>query len=129
MSHPGVDKVAFTGSTGAGRTIAEICGRLLRPVTLELGGKSATIVLDDADLDLEKIGDDLFVATFTNNGQTCFLGTRVLAPRSRYGEIVDTLTAFADSMAVGSSLDAGTRSGRWRQPPPRSGRGLHREGP
>ena len=111
VSHPGVDKVAFTGSTGAGRSIAQTCGRLLRPVTLELGGKSATIVLDDADLDLEKIGDDLFVATFTNNGQTCFLGTRVLAPRSRYGEIVDTLTAFADSMAVGSSLDAGTQVG------------------
>lgn len=111
VSHPGVDKVAFTGSTAAGRAIAQTCGQLLRPVTLELGGKSATIVLDDADLDLEKIGNDLFVATFTNNGQTCFLGTRVLAPRSRYGEIVDTLTAFADSMAVGSSLDAGTQVG------------------
>ncbi|HEX7823970.1 MAG TPA: aldehyde dehydrogenase family protein, partial [Mycobacterium sp.] len=50
VEHPGIDKVAFTGSTAAGRSIAETCGRLLRPVTLELGGKSAAIVLDDADL-------------------------------------------------------------------------------
>jgi aldehyde dehydrogenase (NAD+) len=111
VSHPCVDKVAFTGSTVAGRSIAEACGRLLRPVTLELGGKSATIVLDDAELDLEKIGNDLFVATFANNGQTCFLGTRVLAPRSRYGEVVEILTSFADSMAVGSSLDVRTQVG------------------
>jgi acyl-CoA reductase-like NAD-dependent aldehyde dehydrogenase len=50
VGHPGVDKVSFTGSTPAGRAIAETCGRLLRPVTLELGGKSAAVVLDDADL-------------------------------------------------------------------------------
>ena len=50
VDHPGVDKVAFTGSTAAGRAIAETCGRMLRPVTLELGGKSAAIVLDDADV-------------------------------------------------------------------------------
>ena len=61
VAHPGVDKVAFTGSTAAGRQIAETCGRLLRPVTLELGGKSAAIVLDDAELDLATIGNDLFV--------------------------------------------------------------------
>ncbi|GAA1479800.1 aldehyde dehydrogenase [Gordonia sinesedis] len=111
VSHPGIDKVAFTGSTAAGRSIAETCGRLLRPVTLELGGKSATIVLDDADLDLGTIGNELFVATLANNGQTCFLGTRVLAPRSRYGEVVDVLTAFAGSMAVGDSLDPQTQIG------------------
>lgn len=51
VAHPGVDKVAFTGSTATGRVVAEICGRLMRPVTLELGGKSAAIILDDADLD------------------------------------------------------------------------------
>nr|WP_197037848.1 aldehyde dehydrogenase [Microbispora sp. NRRL B-24597] len=111
VSHPGIDKVAFTGSTAAGMSIAETCGRLLRPVTLELGGKSATIVLDDAELDLAAIGNDLFVATLANNGQTCFLGTRVLAPRSRYGEVVDVLTAFADSMAIGDSLSATTQIG------------------
>ncbi|WP_188195268.1 aldehyde dehydrogenase [Nonomuraea sp. SYSU D8015] len=111
VSHPGVDKVAFTGSTAAGRSIAETCGRLLRPVTLELGGKSAAIVLDDADLDLGKIGQGLFGATLLNNGQTCFLGTRVLAPRSRYAEVVDAFTALASSLTVGDAADPGTQIG------------------
>nr|WP_218825974.1 aldehyde dehydrogenase [Actinomadura mexicana] len=111
VAHPGVDKVAFTGSTAAGREIAQTCGRLLRPVTLELGGKSAAIVLDDAELDLGTIGGDLFVATLANNGQTCFLGTRVLAPRHRYAEVVDVFTEFARSMSVGDSLDPGTQIG------------------
>ena len=111
VEHPGVDKIAFTGSTPAGRRIAETCGRLLRPATLELGGKSATIILDDAQLDLEKIGNELFVATLANNGQTCFLGTRILAPTSRYAEVVDVFTTFASSMTIGSSLDPGTQIG------------------
>jgi aldehyde dehydrogenase (NAD+) len=111
VAHRDVDKVAFTGSTAAGRRVAETCGRLLRPVTLELGGKSAAIVLEDADLDLAKIGNDLFAATLVNNGQTCYLGTRVLAPRSRYDEVVDTLAAFASSMAVGDALDPATQIG------------------
>ena len=109
VAHPGVDKVAFTGSTAAGRSIGETCGRLLRPVTLELGGKSAAIVLDDADLtaDLES----LFLATLVNNGQTCHLGTRVLAPASRYGEVVDTLTSFVEGLSVGDALDEATQIG------------------
>jgi aldehyde dehydrogenase (NAD+) len=109
VAHPGVDKVAFTGSTAAGRQIAETCGRLLRPVTLELGGKSAAIVLDDADLgaDLE----NLFEATLLNNGQTCYLGTRVLAPASRYDEVVDTLTGFLSGLTVGDALDPATQIG------------------
>src|SRR5580658_3200042 len=111
VEHRDVDKVAFTGSTAAGRRVAEACGRLLRPVTLELGGKSAAIVLDDADLDLAKIGNDLFAATLVNNGQTCYLGTRVLAPRSRYDEVVDTIAAFASSLAVGDALDPATQIG------------------
>jgi aldehyde dehydrogenase (NAD+) len=111
VQHRDVDKVAFTGSTAAGRRVAEACGRLLRPVTLELGGKSAAIVLEDADLDLAKIGNDLFAATLVNNGQTCYLGTRVLAPRSRYDEVVDTLAAFASSLAVGDALDSATQIG------------------
>ncbi|WP_333618100.1 aldehyde dehydrogenase [Dietzia sp.] len=111
VEHPRIDKVAFTGSTAAGITIAQSCAKLLRPVTLELGGKSASIVLNDADLDLEKIGQDLFVATLVNNEQTCFLGTRVLAPSSRYDEVVDAFAAFADSMAVGDSLEPATQIG------------------
>ncbi|MFJ8233506.1 aldehyde dehydrogenase [Streptomyces sp. NPDC094448] len=111
VAHPSVDKVAFTGSTAAGRAIAETCGRLLRPVTLELGGKSAAIVLDDAELDLAEIGEGLFGATLLNNGQTCFLGTRILAPRSRYAEVVDAFTAFAGSLTVGAASDPATQIG------------------
>ncbi|WP_415394245.1 aldehyde dehydrogenase (plasmid) [Rhodococcus globerulus] len=111
VSHRDIDKVTFTGSTAAGRSIAEVCGRLLRPVSLELGGKSAAIVLDDADLDLERISDDLFDATLRNNGQTCFLSTRILAPRSRYDEVVDTLCDFARSLKVGDALDPSTQIG------------------
>ncbi|WP_036435925.1 aldehyde dehydrogenase [Mycobacterium sp. URHB0044] len=111
VEHPAVDKIAFTGSTAAGRAIGEVCGKLLKPVTLELGGKSAAIVLDDAELDLEAIGQDLFTATLLNNGQTCFLGTRVLAPRSRYAEMVDLFTAFAESLRVGDALDDATQIG------------------
>ncbi|MEU9063628.1 aldehyde dehydrogenase [Streptomyces sp. NPDC048430] len=109
VSHPGVNKVAFTGSTATGRVIAEQCGRLLRPVTLELGGKSAAIILDDADL--EPSLDAFFDSTMNNNGQTCLIGTRVLAPRSRYQTIVDTLTDYFGALPVGDPLDEATRIG------------------
>ena len=109
IGHPGVDKVSFTGSTAAGRSIAETCGRLLRPVTLELGGKSAAIVLDDADL--SSTIESFFAATLLNNGQICWLGTRVLAPRSRYPEVVDTVTDLARSLAVGDPLEQTTQLG------------------
>lgn len=109
VAHPGVDKVAFTGSTAAGRVIGEICGRLIRPATLELGGKSASIILDDADL--PPLLEQFFAATLINNGQTCFLGTRVLAPRHRYTETVDILSDFARALAVGNALDPTTQIG------------------
>lgn len=109
VSHPGVDKVAFTGSTATGRLVAETCGRLMRPVTLELGGKSAAIILDDADLDATMRG--LRNASFVNNGQTCHLSSRILAPKSRYDEVVDAVAALAESMAVGDPLDPGTEIG------------------
>lgn len=111
VAHPGIDKVAFTGSTPVGREIATVCGGLLRPATLELGGKSAAIILDDADLDLSVIGEKLFAATMLNNGQTCFIGTRILAPRSRYAEVVDVVTALAASLTIGNSLDPTTQIG------------------
>ncbi|WP_116202674.1 aldehyde dehydrogenase [Amycolatopsis circi] len=111
VSHPGVDKVTFTGSTAAGRSIGEVCGRLLRPVTLELGGKSAAVFLDDVDLDLAAIGESLFAACFINNGQTCFLSSRILAPRSRYDEVVDAISTLAGSMTVGDALDPVTQVG------------------
>ena len=109
VSHPGVDKVSFTGSTVAGRIIGEVCGRLLRPVTLELGGKSAAIILDDADLDATMVG--LRVQSFANNGQTCYLNSRILAPRSRYDEVVQALAALAEGLNVGDPLDPATDIG------------------
>jgi len=109
VSHPGIDKVAFTGSTAAGRKIAEVCGRLLRPVTLELGGKSAGIILDDAKM--EHVMQGMAFAGFANNGQTCMLSTRVLAPKSRYNEVVDAFAAMAKGLKVGNSLDKETQIG------------------
>ncbi|SEA60186.1 MULTISPECIES: aldehyde dehydrogenase [unclassified Mycobacterium] len=109
VAHPGVDKVAFTGSTGAGRTIAEACARLLRPVTLELGGKSAGIILDDVDLGVAMKG--MFASTLLNQGQSCYISTRILAPRNRYREIVEAFTALASSLSIGDALDPGTAIG------------------
>lgn len=109
VSHPGVDKVAFTGSTGAGRMIGRTCGELLRPVTLELGGKSAAIILDDADLDVVVRG--LPTASIFNNGQTCYSCTRILAPQGRYREVVDAVASMASSLNVGDALDPATQIG------------------
>jgi acyl-CoA reductase-like NAD-dependent aldehyde dehydrogenase len=109
VSHPGVDKVAFTGSTAAGRTIAQTCGQLLRPVTLELGGKSAALILEDARL--ESVLQGLPMASLTNNGQACFSCTRILAPRSRYKEFVDAIATLASSVIVGDPLDPATHIG------------------
>jgi len=109
VSHPGVDKVAFTGSTAAGRSIATACAGLLRPVTLELGGKSAAILLDDVDM--HTIMPDLQFITFMNNGQTCVTCSRILAPAGRYDEIVDSLATRITSLRVGDPLDPGTEIG------------------
>jgi aldehyde dehydrogenase (NAD+) len=109
VAHPDVDKVAFTGSTATGRGIGEVCGRLLRPVTLELGGKSAAIIVDDADL--ASIAQRLTGASLLNNGQTCYASTRILAPRSRYVEVVDAVAGLADSLTVGDALARSTQVG------------------
>ena len=109
VAHPEVDKVAFTGSTAAGRAIGEVCGRLLRPVTLELGGKSAALLAEDADLDAFLTA--LPEVSLANNGQTCHACTRILAPRSRYTEIVDAVTDAVRSLPIGDPLDRDTRIG------------------
>jgi geranial dehydrogenase len=109
VSHPGVDKVAFTGSTAAGRVIARTCGELLRPVSLELGGKSAAIILDDSDLNAVIQG--LPMVSLLNNGQACFNSTRILAPESRYDEVVDAVAALASSLVVGDPADPATHVG------------------
>lgn len=109
VTHPGIDKVAFTGSTAAGRAIGAACGQLIRPVTLELGGKSAAIVLDDADVETTVAG--LRSASFANNGQTCHLSSRILVPRSRYDEFVEAISVLALGLRVGDPLDERTEIG------------------
>ncbi|MFD7445884.1 aldehyde dehydrogenase [Streptomyces sp. NPDC059909] len=109
VGHPGVDKISFTGSTAVGREIAGRAGQLLRPVTLELGGKSAALILDDADL--ESNAEALFIASLLNNGQTCFASTRILAPRSRYAEVVEFYKTLAEGSVVGDALDPATHIG------------------
>ncbi|GAA4520593.1 aldehyde dehydrogenase [Nonomuraea ferruginea] len=109
VSHPGVDKVAFTGSTAAGRRIASICGEQLKRVSLELGGKSAAIVLDDADL-ASSMGM-LAIASLMNNGQACVAQTRILASRNRYDEVVEAVVNMVNSQPVGDPADPATGIG------------------
>ena len=109
VTHPGVDKVGFTGSTAAGKRIAALCGERLRPCTLELGGKSAAIVLDDADLAQTVQG--IIDGGILNNGQACVAQTRILASRSRYDEVVDALTEAVAAQVVGDPMDPATQVG------------------
>jgi acyl-CoA reductase-like NAD-dependent aldehyde dehydrogenase len=106
ISHRSVDKVAFTGSTLAGRRIASIAGAQLKRVSLELGGKSAAIILDDADLPAAVQG--LRFGSLANNGEACILQTRILAPRSRYAEVVSALEEMVRSLKVGDPSDPDT---------------------
>ncbi|GAA3954562.1 aldehyde dehydrogenase [Gordonia caeni] len=109
VTHPGVDKVGFTGSTEVGRHLAAECGRLIRPITLELGGKSAAVVLDDVDVD--QFTRSLFETSFINSGQSCFISTRILLPRSRYTELVDAITDTVRSYRIGDPFDPATLIG------------------
>jgi len=110
VRHKGIDKVSFTGSTAAGRTIASICGQDLKRVSLELGGKSAGIVLDDASID-DVIKTVVSRGLAANNGQACLAITRVLLPRSRYSEFVDAITDTVKALQIGDPMDPGTQIG------------------
>jgi aldehyde dehydrogenase (NAD+) len=109
VTHPDIDKIAFTGSTVAGKRIGALAGERLRRVTLELGGKSAGIILDDADLTTAIPA--LLGSSFLNNGQACVAQTRILASRDRYTEIVDAISEFASKQIVGDPLDPETQIG------------------
>jgi len=109
VRHPGVDKVSFTGSTAAGKRIMSLCGEQVKRVTLELGGKSACILLEDADL-AAALPFVVMGATL-NNGEACIALTRVLAPRGRYDEIVDGLAHAMSALTVGDPFDPATRIG------------------
>jgi aldehyde dehydrogenase (NAD+) len=110
VRHPGVDKISFTGSTAVGRRIGALCGNDLRRCTLELGGKSAAVLLDDVRLDEPTIGQ-LVSGAMDNSGQVCMALSRVLAPRSRYAEVVDALASAVRALKVGDPADPETQLG------------------
>ncbi|MCA0353162.1 MAG: aldehyde dehydrogenase family protein [Chloroflexi bacterium] len=108
-SHPAVDKIAFTGSTEVGRRIAEVAGRNLKRVTLELGGKSPVVVLPNADLDLAV--DGAIWAAFMHSGQSCEAGTRLLLPDSLHDQFVERMVARVEQLVLGDPLELTTDLG------------------
>ena len=109
VRHPQVDKIAFTGSTAAGRQIMADCAARIARVTLELGGKSAAIVLDDADI--ERVIRTVIPMAFTVNGQLCIAQSRILVPRRRQAEFADALTAAFAALPVGDPFAPDTQIG------------------
>ncbi|MHA6893431.1 aldehyde dehydrogenase family protein [Ralstonia pseudosolanacearum] len=108
-SHPEVDMVSFTGSTRAGKRVAELASQTVKRVALELGGKSASVVLDDADLAAAVKGT--VSACFLNSGQTCSAHTRLLVPRARYEEVKALARQFAATYVPGDPAQETTRLG------------------
>jgi acyl-CoA reductase-like NAD-dependent aldehyde dehydrogenase len=108
-AHPGVDMVSFTGSTRAGRRVSELASERVKPVALELGGKSPNVILDDADL--ETAVTDGIAKCFLNSGQTCSALTRMLVPRARLEEAEQIAAAVAEAHTVGDPFEETTRLG------------------
>ncbi len=108
-AHPGVDKIAFTGSTEVGQKIVRAAAGNLKRMSMELGGKSANIVFADADLDAAVPGAAM--AVFQNSGQICSAGTRLYVQRPVYDEFVEKVAAFAKTLRVGDPLDPETQLG------------------
>ncbi|MEU6542833.1 aldehyde dehydrogenase family protein [Streptomyces sp. NPDC046859] len=106
VSSPDVDMVSFTGSTAVGQRIAEVCGRDMRRQLMELGGKGAAVVLDDADLDSAVTGIGTTFSFYS--GQICTAPTRVLAQRGVHDRLVERLTAYARRLTVGDPQEPGT---------------------
>ncbi|MDM8099822.1 MULTISPECIES: aldehyde dehydrogenase family protein [Oceanobacillus] len=109
VTHPQVNKVAFTGSTETGKEIMRKAADDVKAVTLELGGKSPAIVLEDADL--ETTLDGVFDGTMYNHGQNCSATTRIFVHRSLYDEVLDKLKKKAEETVVGPGLDSATDMG------------------
>jgi acyl-CoA reductase-like NAD-dependent aldehyde dehydrogenase len=107
--HPGVDMVSFTGSTRAGRRVSELAAATVKPVAMELGGKSPNVLLDDADF--SRAVPDGVAKCFLNSGQTCSALTRMLVPRERLAEVEELAVAAAESYTPGDPFDDGTRLG------------------
>lgn len=109
VRHPGVDKITFTGSTEVGRLIGAQCGRDIRRVALELGGKSPVVVLDDMDVEAAVAG--AAGAIFFNHGQVCTAGSRLYVAKPLYEKVVAGLAAVADSTVLGGGLDPNAQMG------------------
>jgi acyl-CoA reductase-like NAD-dependent aldehyde dehydrogenase len=109
VDHPGIDKIAFTGSTEVGRQIGEKAGRALKRVTLELGGKSPNIILPDADLDAAIAGS--FMGIYFNTGQACNAGSRLFVHQDQFDQVVSALAERASKSRVGPGLDPKTHFG------------------
>lgn len=109
VSHPEVDVVSFTGSTAVGSHIAALAARSVKKVSLELGGKSAAIVLDGADLALATKAT--LASCFLNSGQTCTAMTRMLVPSQHYATVASMAAEVAGAIVVGNPLDPATRMG------------------
>jgi acyl-CoA reductase-like NAD-dependent aldehyde dehydrogenase len=109
VDDPGVDKIAFTGSTAVGREIGAKAGRALKRVTLELGGKSPNVILPDADIDAAVKGS--FQAIYFNSGQACNAGSRLFVPAERFDEVMSALAEQASAARVGAGLDPQTQLG------------------
>jgi acyl-CoA reductase-like NAD-dependent aldehyde dehydrogenase len=107
--HPGVNKITFTGSTAVGKQIVQSCLGNLKRVTLELGGKSPSLVFADADLD--QVGLGAALAVFFNSGQICFAATRLLVEQSIYDKVVDAVAGVAKSFPLGNGRDPKTMLG------------------
>ena len=108
-SHPGVDMVSFTGSTRAGRRVAELGAQTIKKVALELGGKSANVILPDADL--AKAVKAGVSNCYLNSGQTCTAWTRMLVHESQYDEAVEIARQTAEAFTIGDPFDESTRLG------------------
>jgi len=108
-AHPGVDMVSFTGSTRAGRRVSELASATVKPVAMELGGKSPNVILDDAEL--ERAIPDGVAKCFLNSGQTCSALTRMLVPRQQLREAEEMAVAAAESFTPGDPFEPGTRLG------------------
>lgn len=108
-AHPDVDMVSFTGSTRAGKRVSEVAAQTVKKVSLELGGKSANVILDDADFD--KAVKSGVGACYFNSGQTCSALTRMLVPRSRYDEAVAIAKKTAEGFTVGDPLGGAAKLG------------------
>ncbi len=108
-ANPEIDKFTFTGSSAVGKEIGKLAAEKLKPCSLELGGKSAAIILEDADLDSTL--PMLAFSGFMNSGQACVAQTRILAPRSRYDEVVEKISAAAAGMPIGLPDNAGAMIG------------------